>query len=751
MKKVFIKYNPYRIETKITVDYCELYEDSKIRDAIADSRLQDWAEDLPAYLVDDYADYEYEISFHGTVMDFEDLQEAFDRAENIKAVFTHIPAKESSDKEIAIADIFKKIQEGPFEELKSPEIINAFNNAMSSEFEVCVVATMSSGKSTLINSFLQKKLMPSKQTACTAKITRIKDNDTDRWVAKAYDINGNATEVLENAAYCDMLRLNNDDNILRLDLTGEIPFVEADKLSLMLIDTPGPNNALNTDHGNVQNEFLNSSSKTLVLYVMDSTFGTSDDVNLLEKVAASISNGEKQSRDRYIFVINKMDQLGEDDESVSVLIQNAKEYLEKQNIINPNIFPVAALPALKIKMVERGEITDEDEMDEIEFKARKICRKERYHLEKHSPLPKSISNEIDERLAVAIDENNKNEQAYIHTGIPSLEKAISIYVQKYAKTAKVKNIAETFTHKLEQTGCIDKAKLQLSNKQESIDSIVDHIRIMKSNLSELSGKQELLKNAESNVEISKEVAVKTIKSRANNAIIELNKLLCEYENKGTVRQSYRAEAEKIANEIFDKINTIKDNYIDRLDKYVTHTLISEIMELNEEYNKNLSAVFDDSENRELFGDFDPIGFIQGNIVDSEKISIWKYMDTRKEEYIKLGAFDFIMDPFKGVTPKYEADYYNIKALCEEIQPLIEEPIIANRDVVIQYVNELSDSILSSLRNERNWLNEQIQSISNELEQIESNKDESESEIIELREKVEWIEETQKEIDEIMEI
>ena len=85
-------------------------------------------------------------------------------------------------------NIFDKIQAGPFDELKQPDVVKAFNMAKSSDFEVNVVATMSAGKSTLINALLRQKLMPAKQEACTATITEIKDNDADHFMAKVYDI-----------------------------------------------------------------------------------------------------------------------------------------------------------------------------------------------------------------------------------------------------------------------------------------------------------------------------------------------------------------------------------------------------------------------------------------------------------------------------------------------------------------------------------------------------------------------------------
>lgn len=60
------------------------------------------------------------------------------------------------------------------------------------------------------------------------------------------------------------------------------------------------------------------------------------------------------------------------------------------------------------------------------------------HLEKYSTLCPSAQNELEYRLQQAEDEGDVNEQALIHSGICSLEAAITAYVKKYAKTKKSK-------------------------------------------------------------------------------------------------------------------------------------------------------------------------------------------------------------------------------------------------------------------------------------------------------------------------
>lgn len=76
----------------------------------------------------------------------------------------------------------------------------------------------------------------------------------------------------------------------------------------MLVDTPGPNNSRDPEHKAATYRMLSESSKPLVLYIMNATqLAVNDDYNLLSHVAESMKVGGKQSRDRFIFVVNKLD------------------------------------------------------------------------------------------------------------------------------------------------------------------------------------------------------------------------------------------------------------------------------------------------------------------------------------------------------------------------------------------------------------------------------------------------------------
>ena len=483
MKNVSISYNPYKLTTHITVDEMELAENSELRVRSADgNRLQEWVEDLPDMLLKEFNDNKFAVSFHGTIMDYEDLKEVLDEAQEQHKFWYHLKwekAQEAADKEKLIDEVFREIQNGPFEELKSDEIKTAFQNAKSNDFEVCVVATMSAGKSTLINAMLGKELMPSKAGACTAMITRIKDVDRlkDSFRAEVYR-KGRISESYEKLNYSTMERLNEDDTVDEVRVYGNMPFVSSDELSLVLVDTPGPNNARDDSHEEVQQNALGKSSKALVLYIMTNEYGTDDDEITLRRVANTMSVGGKQSKDRFLFVVNKMDSRNKNDGSTEETLDQVREYLKAQGINNPNLFPVAALPALNIRRVEKEKV-DEDIEEETEYLIRKLNRNEQLHLEKYASLPGNEKEDIEEQLKEIrkewkekVGEKYENPQeALIHTGIISIEAAIRQYVEKYAKTARIKNLVDTFAHVMEELDYNEKAKIQLERYQEKRDEI----------------------------------------------------------------------------------------------------------------------------------------------------------------------------------------------------------------------------------------------------------------------------------------
>lgn len=623
VKRVFIKYNPYNLETELTVDEKKPAQNSQIGERILPgSRLQEWVEDLPQILIEEYNDTNFDVVFHGTLLDFEDLKDAFTQAFNrgeLTATLDRIPAKETSDKEILIDEVFKEIQEGPFDELRDTEIISAFQHEKSSDFEVCVVATMSAGKSTLINAMLGTKLMPSKQEACTAIITKIKDNkNNDSWQAEVYNKDNCLIETHENLTYPTMERLNNDKDVSVIKATGNIPFVSSEDVSLVLIDTPGPNNSRDPEHKKVQSDFLSKSSKSLVLYIMEGTFGSDDDNALLQRIADSMKVGGKQSKDRFIFVVNKMDDRRKEDGDTEQTLNRVRDYLfKKHGIANPNLFPAAALPALNIRLMQNGTELDDDTMDETEMKVRKLNRNEHLHFENYATLPASICGDIKIKLDNAKSNNDANAEALVHTGIVSIEAAIRQYVQKYAKTAKIKNIVDTFMHKLDEVGCFEKTKQELAKNHEDSERIALQIETIRKKIDDVKSAQ--------NFRVAVDNAVIGVSDDAKEIIDNIvQKYQAKIRQKIDDLRGQELDMDDVMNEVYRLelyAKSLEPNFQADLDELIRENLIKTSKALLQEYKKKLESLTSEVDSDALAGiSIDPIKLMEGTVPTADTFS-----------------------------------------------------------------------------------------------------------------------------------
>ena len=508
MKNVRIKYNPYLNTTQIEVDGKAPKSDSKLSAASA-LRLQEWIETLPEKLIEEYRDRNFKIEFTGTLADYNDVVAAISAYGNeINAECVHHATPNIDEVEATIDQIFAEIKANELvPELKAPEIIEAFEKAKDSSFEVNVVATMSSGKSTLINSILQQQLMPAKNEATTATIVKIIDTDSDHFTAVAYDKSGNKVAEIDNVTLASMSEINDDERVNTVELKGKIPFVQSTGMRLSIVDTPGPNNSRDKSHQEKTYSMIANSDKSLVLFVMNmEQNGTDDENNLLDYICRQMAKGGKQSRERFIFAFNKVDKLnpgpkGEGEGAVPNYLSKAKNALEKSGIANPNIFPVASLPALQLRVFDDGiDLEDEDESDDIAELKSFTTRSRKYpemHLEKYyefSNLPNSVRDTIDTLLDEISKENQMEDKASrrysesgrqiteIHTGIVNIEQAINMYVNKYARTQKVMDLVQAFNGKLEEMATIAKVEDDIAKNKEKAAELEKQIATIKQNI-----------------------------------------------------------------------------------------------------------------------------------------------------------------------------------------------------------------------------------------------------------------------------
>ncbi|SCY24175.1 dynamin family protein [Alkaliphilus peptidifermentans] len=766
MREIFIKYNPYKVETRVQIDGKPIKANSALN--VDDRRLQEWIEELPKILVEECNTKEFRITFHGTVLDYEDLLSVTKDAKEkgIDIICYHRPAKEVKDKEQAIKDIFYDIQNGPFDELKQTDVKRAFEMASSSDFEVNVVATMSAGKSTLINALLRQKLMPAKQEACTATITKIKDKDLDPFRATVYDKNGDLLETHMELSLEVMDKLNSNPIVSNISIEGNIPFVTADDVSLVLVDTPGPNNSRDPEHKAATYRMLSESSKTVVLYILNATqLAINDDNDLLNHVADSMGVGGKQSKDRFIFVVNKLDDFKQGEDSVVGSIQKVRKYLEDKGIKNPNIFPAAALPALDIrtslKNVDLASINFMDDdispnIMEAITKVKKLNRNEELHLETYAPLTPSVRGEITSQLAIAKDSNDKYTEALIHTGIIPIESSIKMYVAKYAKTAKIKNIVDTFSKKLESARSFENTKQEIALNQNKRNEILSQIEAIEA---KLKNGQEAKKFKDKIEAINYDSEIKSITS---TILMEAQKKISSQNSKDDSKLTQR-DAESMC-KVFGKFaEGLQAEVQVKLEKVITDYVEKNAKDLLDQYKERISALAQDIEIGTvtvnpfelLHGEIDGgtmanIKNLITNLTKTESIKVGeKWVENSDKKWYKPWTWFDEDGYYKDVYENKE--YVDASELTQRFFAPIQKQLFKNSDNAMKYAKEQSNYIKTTFRSKFVELDEVLSKKLHELEHCAKDSKNVEAMIKETQKRLEWLQDIQSRIESILDI
>ena len=397
---------------------------------------------------------------------------------------------------LKLKELYQQLQDGPIEEFKTEDIQQNFDTAINSDFRIVIVAPMSSGKSTLINAIVGRDLLPAVNQATTAVITEIKDNDQfEDFLVNADDKYGNNVAKNKKATKKLISELNymkdpadpegKEALIHLVQLEGPIPNLPSDMLNTVFVDTPGGNNSQNMEHEQMMDEAINDENKSLILYVFNGAqLGTNDSNIILQKIANAMQNSTngKQSRDRFLFVANRMDEFDVSKEPYEEVIENTiLPQLASNGITEPNLFLASAQTAKLIRMIANGEELSETEEEDLEKLVKRFNRSTRIlpkyaslnstdrdklivDAEKHAEAGKEAENAIEA-------EKHKHKAAEINSGIPAIEMAIKEYLQKYAIAIKIKTVHDTFMKKVIERNMVDNCEAEWAASQESFEAV----------------------------------------------------------------------------------------------------------------------------------------------------------------------------------------------------------------------------------------------------------------------------------------
>lgn len=764
MTKVNLIYNPFLSEVSLEVNGIKanmprVWGENKI------DELGNWASDFYDELEKKYNDLEYEINFKGITRDYEFLEDALKTHKN-SAMFklvgkdNCIYAKDQLEK---LNTIFNEIQAtSPYETLKSDEIKRHFKLATSNDFEIAVVATMSSGKSTLINAMLGTELLPARNEATTATIAKIYDvNAMSNFTAKIRSVSGKIIKKFDNFTLADMDTINTAGNSDKYDgnpndrpsvveIQGDILGVDSSNMRLVLTDTPGPNNSQTNEHKEHTHDLLHKEYKPMILYVLNATqIATNDDDALLKSVAKAMKTGGRQSNERFMFILNKADAFDPGKgEKLENVINTVKEYLAKHGIYEPRIFPVSALMAKVIRQyINKCELTETEE-DEILPKHTSFIKREYKHFEKYASLSKHCKQLQDEMLEKS--KNNPYEQALIHTGIISIELAINEYISKYALPKKVNEGVASFKEKLDNLGIEASEMDKLKGNKNAINERLKEIEAIKKALIN-SDKAKKIKNQIENFSLENALKAK-LNAVSKKFFDELEEALNQLSGKVAATQAqmqikhFNMTLDNSCGELKAQISNLLETgvkeqaniYVEEYKKYV-ESLVGDV-----NFEVNITAVLGDLSN-----------ISTSDIISNYKTKSYEKVGTREKEVsaaIWWNPFTWFSTKTILVDDYGYVDKVDLEAIKEkEIFPKVENFVDNNRKAVFKEALEQEKNFKKFFLAEFDKLERKIKEKIKEQEEIIKDKEKLEAKLVENEKKLAWICELKTKLENLLSI
>lgn len=718
--------------------------------------IDEWISDFFEKLHYKYNQSFYHIVFKGIQSDFEKLEDATEefrnKEKNISITLEHSGNGKNPEERLGeLKSLFEKMQaESPFEQLKSQNVQDEFEKAVSSDFEMAVVATMSSGKSTLINAMLGQEILPARNEATTATIAHIHDDDNAKeFTAKSFDVQGNLLAECNPLTLESMDKLNSNPSTDCVEIYGNIEGISSKNLHFVLTDTPGPNNSRTDTHKKHLYELLTDYYKPMILYILNGTqLETNDDNSLLKDVAKAMNSGGRQAKDRIIFVLNKADEFdSEKGESVPKKIQDVKNYLEGNGIKDAKVFPCASRMAKLIRQHLGNHYMTSDERDEVEWKHNSFIKNLHKHFSDFAPLSDEMKAKQAEMLEKAKSNPDKKSGAYqealVYTGIPAVELAVSEYLDKYALPTKIAEGVFSFKSR------IDSLRLEADTTKK----LKDDTNELRKRLELIKKIQGELKIGEKKDEITKKIDSISAKSDFENGFVSIYKEAQSIYDNFAVNMSGSISLE-VAEERFaiinSKLSEIQAKLKVNLEHLLDSVLVSQIRTCVDDYKKYLSKLVGDADYESPTAVLGDLGDMTVENTLSEYKNEWDeqvedgYHYERKW-YNPISWFRKITD-FK-TEHHTEIDFGEF--LKNKVLPQFENDVEQIKNDALKTAVEEEKRFKNFFKNKLSELDVKIQEKLSEQQKALSDKKQFEKLIQENEEKLKWLNKFKEDLDDII--
>ena len=449
----------------------------------------------------------------------------------------------------------------------------------------------------------------------------------------------------------------------------------------------------------------------------------------------------------------KLEDFKKGEDSVEAALKKVRDYLADNGIENPNIYPTSALTALNIRTIlAQSDDDDDDDVYEAKGKVRKFNRNEEMFFENYAPLPPSAKGIISNRLAKAIEEKDDKEQALIHSGVVPVEEAIRMYVLKYAKTAKIKNIVDTFINKLESAQSFETTKKEISSNQKERDAIVERIDSIEAKLK--SGEEAKKFKQDINAVNYDDEIVKLANNVIKKAQEKITKQLKDPKKKMSVD-----EAENLCAQFAKFVDDLQAEVQVELENLIENTVQKNADDLLKQYKKKLADLVDEINvgNVEL----DPFEIMKGEIPTNTSSVI---SESTKTEKVKTGEEripNYKKKWYKPWTWPQEKGYYidvmeareyvDGKSLAEKYFAPIQEQLYKNSSSAQDYAKKEAESTKEAFAKKFDELDNLLNKKLEELKTCATDEKKAQKKLEEAQSRLEWLDNIQTKVNAILDI
>ncbi|WP_066802472.1 dynamin family protein [Moraxella oblonga] len=496
--KISITYNPLLTKNKAQFLFDgKVPNDKSIWRTYKDMTLQSWLGSFFSELSEHYGynkkPFSLSLQFTGLDVDCEDMENAVREAEQqgFKITYTPMVIKPNASKRLENLQQFINQLESLEQYQERIKTHAKLNIARENVVDIFVVATMSSGKSTFINALLGCDLLPAQNEATTACVAEITHNpELPQGIFHAYRFNKN-NELL-NEQKLDLTKpdtakiardllsdwnkntdsdTDNNSKTSTIKLEGNFIGIKLSaKTKFRMSDTPGPTNSANANHKIITlNKIKDTKQNPLILYIIDgSKIADESDHQLLSTINKVINEQGNLAKERFIFLVNRMDEFFGKDENISNTLICVKQYLEKHGIINPKVYPITAR-LTKLWRINKlnSHLIDEDDEDTLDGLCKKINRQDDRNLITHMPLNPRVKAKI----------SKLDDTPLLRSGVPAIELMISDYIEKYNEPYRISLMVEALQEILNDIKPELDNILQLKDKkQHELDELIQKIR-----------------------------------------------------------------------------------------------------------------------------------------------------------------------------------------------------------------------------------------------------------------------------------